>query len=132
MRGWDTLMRLCLAGLISLVLAAPALGAPADKEYVLKIPSIAGEVVVAEGTEGAGSTILAPEVRGRDAAAGSGADGGSGSGSEGNGAGSPVAQVSGDDSSAARDTLLDPVVLLLIASVAAAAIGLTLRHRRSG
>lgn len=134
MRGWNTLTRLCLAGSISFVLAAPALGAPADKEYVLKIPSIAGEVVVAEGTEGAGSTILAPEARGRDLpAAGSGdAGSGSGSGSGGNGADPAVAQVSGDDSSAARDTLLDPVVLVLIASVAAAAIGVTLSRRRSG
>jgi hypothetical protein len=90
MRDWNTLTKLCLGGLISLVLAAPALGAPADKEYVLKIPSIAGEVVVAEGTEGPGSTILAPEVRGRDVrAAGSGSDAGS---SE---ADSPVAQISG-------------------------------------
>jgi hypothetical protein len=133
MSGWCALTKLCLAGSISLALAAPALGAPAGKEYLPRVPEAAGEEVV-EGT-GLGSTILAPKVRGSDAAAdgsGSGSGSGSGNGSGGEGA-TPVAQISSseEESSGALDTLLDPVVLVLIAGVAAAAVGMMLRRRQA-
>jgi len=135
MRRWRRCNGLFLAAAISLVLAAPTLAAPAGSEYVPKVPKAAGEEIL-RGTQGPGGTILSPEVRGADAAktAASGetssdTNGGDVNGSE-TGAAATASEAAGTSSGAA-DTLLDPVVLLLIAGVSAAALSMTLRQRHS-
>jgi hypothetical protein len=129
MRRWRTLNGLLPAAAISLALAAPALAVPAGSEYIPRVPKAAGEEIL-RGQQGPGGTILSPEVRGSGQAPDAAAS-------------NPVSNSSsGDDSSegdfsrgtaapGAADTLLDPVVLLLIAGVAAAALSMTLRQRRS-
>ena len=137
MRDWRKCKGLFLAAMISLALAAPAFAAPAGSEYVPKVPKAAGEEIL-RGQQGPGGTILSPEVRGADAAktsasgeASSGTDGsdanGSANGSDANGSETGAAGTA----PGAADTLLDPVVLLLIAGVAAAALSMTLRQRHS-
>lgn len=110
--------------MISLTLAASALAAPAGDEYVPKVPKAAGEEIL-RGKQGPGGTVLSPEVRGADAAktsASSDSDGSEGAaGTEGTGGIAP----------SVADTLLDPVVLLLIMGVGAAALSMTLRQRHS-
>ena len=98
---------------VSLGLAAPALAAPADEEYLPKVPKAAGDEVVAG--EGKGSTILSPKARGAE----EGDDDEDGSDETSLAGGS-------DDDSGPADTLLDPIVLLLIAGVAAVTVGMTL------
>ena len=124
-----------LVGTATLVLAAPALAVPASKEYVPKIPKAAGQEVVAGGAKGAGATVVQPAARGAKAggakargATASGATAGEGS------SGNDSSLASTDDSSGggsgnALDALLNPVALLVIAGVSAAAIGMTLRQR---
>ena len=53
-----------LVSAVSLGLAAPAHAAPADEEYLPKVPKAAGDEVVAG--EGKGSTILSPKARGAE------------------------------------------------------------------
>jgi hypothetical protein len=129
---------LFLAGAISLALAAPALAAPAGSEYVPKVPKAAGAEIL-RGKQGPGGTILSPEVRGADVAktsasggdeASQGDEGSQGADSTTTGAADTATGTAGAAPGAA-DTLLDPVVLLLIAGVAAAALSMTLRQRHS-
>jgi hypothetical protein len=137
MRGWRRCNGLFLAVAISLALAAPALAAPAGSEYVPKVPKAAGEEIL-RGQQRPGGTILSPEVRGADAAktsasgeasntSASGEASSGTNGSDANGSGTGAAGTA----PGAGDTLLDPVVLLLIAGVAAAALSMTLRQRHS-
>ena len=146
MRGWRRCKGLFLATVILFALAAPAFAAPAGSEYVPNVPKAAGEEILF-GKQGPGGTILSPEVRGADAAetevrgadaaetsasgeASSGTDGsdanGSANGSDANGSETGAAGTA----PGAADTLLDPVVLLLIAGVAAAALSMTLRQKQ--
>jgi hypothetical protein len=133
MRDWRKCKGLFLAAAISLAIAAPAIAAPAGSEYVPKVPRAAGEEIL-RGTQGPGGTILSPEVRGADAAktsasgeASSDANGSDASGSDASGSNTGAAGTA----PGAADTLFDPVVLLLIAGVAAAALSMTLRQRHS-
>jgi hypothetical protein len=122
MISWSTCRTLCLAGTISaLLFAVPALGAPADDEYLPRVPNAAGEPLVAGGTRGAGATILQPAVRGaKPGKAGQAAEAG----------GLPIAGVTrSSGGGGGGNTLLDPAVLLMIAGAIAAAVGMTLRHR---
>jgi hypothetical protein len=107
-----------LVSAVSLGLAAPALAAPADEEYLPKVPKAAGDEVVAG--EGKGSTILSPKARGAK------------EGEDDDEDGSDETSLAGgsDDDSGPADTLLDPIVLLLIAGVVAAAVGMMLKRRR--
>ena len=133
MRDWRKCKGLFLAVAITLAIAAPAIAAPAGSEYVPKVPKAAGEEIL-RGTQGPGGTVLSPEVRGADAAkttasgeASSGTDG-----SDANGSDTNVGETGAAGTApGAADTLLDPVVLLLIAGVAAAALSMTLRQRHS-
>jgi hypothetical protein len=132
MRGWRRCNGLILAAAIPLALAAPALAAPAGSEYVPKVPKAAGEEIL-RGQQGPGGTILSPEVRGADAdeTSASGNDEAAG-GADGIGTGAAgTATGAAGAAPGAADTLLDPVVLLLIAGVAAAALSMTLRQRHS-
>ena len=116
---------LSLAAVISLTLAAPALGVPAGDEYVPKVPKAAGEEVL-RGKQGPGGTVLSPEVRGADAAKTSASgDSDSSQGAAGD------TEDGAAGAAGAADTLLDPVVLLLIVGVGAAALSMTLRQRHS-
>ena len=101
-------------------LAAPALAAPADEEYLPKVPKAAGDEVVAG--EGEGSTILSPKARGAE----DGRRRGRGRGAK-QSVPWPEARTT---TSGPADTLLDPIVLLLIAGVIAAAVGMTLKRRQ--
>jgi hypothetical protein len=132
MRGWRRCNGLFLAAVISLALAAPALAAPAGSEYVPKVPKAAGEEIL-RGEKGPGGTILSPEVRGADAAktSASGEASSGTNGSDGNGSANVSQTGAAATAPGAADTLLDPVVLLLIAGVAAAALSMTLRQRHS-
>lgn len=120
-----------LAAATSLALAAPALAAPADEQYLPRVPKAAGDEVAAD--EGEGSTILSPEARGAEGEDGEEDDSGAAAGSDDD---SGSAGGSDDDSgglggfSSAQGTLLDPIVLLLIAGVIATAVGMTLRRRQ--
>jgi len=136
MRRWRRCKGLFLATVILFALAAPAFAAPAGSEYVPNVPKAAGEEILF-GKQGPGGTILSPEVRGADPAntsasgeASSGTDGsdanGSANGSDANGSETGAAGTA----PGAADTLLDPVVLLLIAGVAAAALSMTLRQKQ--
>jgi hypothetical protein len=128
MRRWRGCKGLFLAAVILLALAAPAFAVPAGSEYVPKVPQAAGEEIL-RGKQGPGGTILSPEVRGADAAKTS-ASGEDSSGTDGSDANVSETEAAGTAPGAA-DTLLDPVVLLLIAGVAAAALSMTLRQRHS-
>ena len=132
MRDWRNFKGLCLAAVISFALAAPALGAPAGNEYIPKVPKAAGEEVL-RGNQGPGGTILSPEVRGADADETSASGGDEASrGANSNAMGeSDTATGAAGTAPGAADTLLDPIVLLLIAGVAAAALSMTLRQRHS-
>lgn len=134
MRDWRNFTGLCLAALISLALAAPALGAPAGDEYIPKVPKAAGEEVL-RGNQGPGGTVLSPEVRGTgrapDSLQSSSSGGDALSQGDASSGTADDSSVAANASSGAADTLLDPVVLLLIAGVGAAALSMTLRQRQS-
>jgi hypothetical protein len=115
---------LLLAGWISLALAVPALAAPAGKEYLPKVPKSAGGEVRAQGTQGPGGTILEPQARG----AGKNGEGAA-TGDSNAQSGTPSTNTSTGDSGS---TIFNPIVLLMIAGVIAAAVGLTLRRRQGG
>jgi hypothetical protein len=119
MRDWRRLTSVCLAAVISLAVTAPALAAPAGSEYVPKVPKAAGEEIL-RGKQGPGGTVLSPEVRGNGRTTNSAQTSSSGDDDVSRGAAAP----------GAADTLLDPVVLLLVAGVGAAALSMTLRQRR--
>ena len=123
---------------LALILAAPALGAPAGDEYLPQAPSASGDGGGGGGGGGEGDT--GSSASGQDAAAvssGSGTAAGEGKDPTGPGSGSgdsvPVVEASSpeQESSGVLDTLLDPIVLLLVAGVLLVAVGMTL-HRRHG
>lgn len=128
---------LCLAAALALALAVPALGAPAGDEYLPAVPKADGKKSTGKAkTKDSGSAVAVPA---------STDDGSPPSDSGGKGASKdtgkvaktgaapvvPLDQTSSDDSGGALDTLLDPVVLLLIAGVAVTAIGMTMRRRQA-
>jgi hypothetical protein len=112
---------------VALAAAAPAMAAPAGDEYLPKVPKAAGKELAA-GQDGAGGSILEPAVRGAQ-----------GTGDQKNGdqnGDTPDSAALGSAGSSSgggsgADALLDPVVLLVIAGVLAATIGMTLRRRQS-
>jgi hypothetical protein len=142
------------AAAVLLAITAPALAAPSGDEYLPKVPKAAGKELAA-GQDGAGGSILEPEVRGagngdsgssgngNSGSSGKGDSGSSGkgdSGSSGKGdsadgdppASSGVASpASSSDDDSGASALLDPVVLLVIAGVIAATAGMTLRRRQT-
>ncbi|MGH2957575.1 MAG: hypothetical protein ACRDL6_11350 [Solirubrobacterales bacterium] len=136
--------KLCLVGALALALApaTPALGAPAGDEYLPSVPKADGKESPAKGNGGSGSAAGAPAPQ--DTGAPPADSGGEGSGKDSGkdkaqkvakAGAAPIIPVdqtsSSDDSSGALDTLLDPVVLLLLAGVAITAIGMTMRRRQA-
>jgi hypothetical protein len=141
----DTFKGLAGATVVALALAAPAVGAPAGNEYVPQVPSATGDKPVDQGFGGGGTTAstsggwggaasIFKDSAGKDSTGkdvGSGKQGDSG----GDGLAGPVDTSnasSSDDSSGVLDTLLNPLVLLLIGGVLAIAVGMTLARRQGG
>lgn len=138
----NSLNAMCLvaavAAAISLIAAAPGLGAPAGDEYLPAVPSAKGD----QGGSGGGDPApgVAPGVAaGAAAVPGSttedGKAGSAGSKAKGEQQKPEIATVATaaseeEDSSGVLDTLLDPVVLLLIGGVVVVAVGMTLRRRQ--
>lgn len=124
-----TFKGLALATALSLFLAAPAIGVPAGDEYLPQVPSATGDKPVSENP---------------DASAGEGDSNGNGNGKgdrttprgddeENQDAGALASSGGGDDDSGGvLDTLLDPIVLLLIGGVLTIAIGLMLARKQNG
>jgi hypothetical protein len=133
-----------LAGAFALALvpAAQALAAPAGDQYLPSVPKADGKESAAGGGGGSGSAGAAPAPQATEPAPSDSGDEGSGMSSDkdkrqkvakaGAAPTAPLDQASSsDDSSGALDTLLDPVVLLLLAGVAITAIGMTMRRRQA-
>jgi hypothetical protein len=132
-----TFKGLALTATFSLLLAAPALGVPAGDEYLPAVPSPTGDKPVnetggssADPTTGAGGSVeddgsKKGDDQKKDGSESADEDAGgtlvSGSGGD-----------DGDDSGGVLDTLLDPIVLLLIAGVLTIAIGMLLARRQNG
>jgi hypothetical protein len=121
-----------LAAAASLLLAAPALAAPAGDEYLPEVPKAAGSQVTAGGSDGAGATILAPETRGTES-------GGKDSKKKKNGDDTATvaqSELAADASDGSGDsdgsTIFNPIVLLLIAGVIAVAVAMLLKRRQGG
>lgn len=131
MRISRTFKALCLATVISLAATAPALGASAGDEYVPKVPSAAGDEAAASDSGGSGTAGVAPVTGSTGGKFSKGKKQGKDSGPQA-GATPTEAGSSGDDSSGVLDTLLDPIVLLLIAGVIVTALGMTLRRKQGG
>jgi hypothetical protein len=129
---------LCLAVAGSLALAASAYAGPVGEEYLPKLPDAGGSQ---SGGGGGGATQSS-------AAAPSGATIGepTGAASEEGGAGKERSRDKGAQGASATPAvatepatdddgssgLFDPVVLLIVAGVIVAAVGMTLRHRAAG
>lgn len=123
-----------LAAAISLIAAAPGLGAPAGDEYLPGVPAATGDQGGGGGggaAAGAGAgPASVPGSTTRDEEASSA--GGKGNHKQPNQAkpetATAVTAASEEESSGLLDTLLDPVVLLLIGGVVIVAVGMTLRR----
>ena len=114
------------------------MGAPAGSEYLPAAPSATGGQN-GEGGDGsessAGSTGAGGcrcRRRGDQPKGGDRGEGEQAAGSSDTISVAPASASDEDSSSGAFDTLLDPIVLLLIAGVAAVTVGMTLRRRAGG
>ena len=123
---------------LALLLAAPAMGAPAGSEYLPAEPSATGgQGGGGGGGDGSGSGSTPTSSGSSDAGVGPAESkgGGGGEGEQATGSSdtisvAPAAVSDEDSSSGAFDTLLNPIVLLLAAGVVAVAVGMTLRRRQ--
>jgi hypothetical protein len=132
---------------VTLLPTSSALGAPSGEEYLPTVPKAAGKEVVANPEQGAGASVLEPTIGGASsssASEGSGVSSGS-SGSSGEATKqqkqppgekrkrqpteAPIVPASAEDDSSGS-TLFNPIILLVIAGVGAAAVGMTLRRRQ--
>jgi hypothetical protein len=129
---------LCLAVAGSLALAASAYAGPAGQEYLPKLPDAGGSQSGSGSGGGATqSSAAAPSAATGEPTDGASEEGGTGKersrdkGAQGASATPAVATepASDDDGSSG---LLNPVVLLIVAGVIIAAVGMTLRHRAAG
>jgi hypothetical protein len=121
-----TLRGLALTAILSLAVAAPAFGVPAGDEYLPQVPSATGDEPVSEAGAAGGSSSSRNDPK-KDARTvdEEGDEEASGALALGSGGGD-------DDSGGVLDTLLDPIVLLLIAGVLTIAIGMLLARRQNG
>ena len=123
----ETSKGLALTAIFWLLIAAPALGVPAGDEYLPQVPSATGEKPVGTDPSTAGpaepetakkaDTTKDDENKTDDESAALALDPSGGG---------------GDDSGGVLDTLLDPIVLLLIGGVLAIAVGMLLARRQNG
>jgi len=127
-----TLKGLALTATFSLFLAAPAIGVPAGDEYLPQIPSATGDKPVSEA---APARAVDTSARDGDGTKDSPKKGGTeGEGDEDRSGALALDSGGGDggDSGGVLDTLLDPIVLLLIGGVLTIAIGMLLARRQNG
>jgi hypothetical protein len=129
---------ICLAAAIAITLAAPALGAPAGDEYLPKVPKASGSAGTRDQGSGASATSDdgSTDTQTQAAAPAGGGGSGGGDGKQPNTNANPVpAPISSAPASSSDDssdsTLLNPVVILLVAGVIIAAVGMTLRRRNA-
>jgi hypothetical protein len=125
---------------VTLLPTSSAPATPSGDEYLPKVPKAAGKEVVANPEQGAGASVLEPTIRG--ASSSSASEGSSGSSGEAakqenqpaaekrkrQPTQAPIVPASADDESSGS-TLFNPIILLVIAGVVAAAVGMTLRRR---
>jgi hypothetical protein len=126
-----TVQVLIAGAAFSLALAPIALAGPAGDEYLPKVPQAGGNSTAHSSSGGSAETTL-PQA---------GAKGSQDTNSNGNGNGKKkddsanlAVPVGGSGSGGGGDSsgsiLLNPIVLLMIAAVIAAAVGMTLRRRQ--
>ena len=132
-----TFKGLVLTTVLSLAIAASANAAPAGDEYVPQIPSSTGDQPIQEGPAGldaAGGSPSEEAGQPSDQDGVQGTDGPTGPDDSDDSDDSSALLAGGSDdddsSSGALDTLLDPIVLLLIAGVLTIAVGMTLVRRQ--
>ncbi len=130
---------ICLAAAISIALAAPAFGAPAGDEYLPKVPKASGGSQAGSQSQGpnasaSGSGTAAAQPQAPAESGGNGSPNSTGRGQK-KSAGAPPATGSTSPASSSDNssdsTLLSPIVLMLIAGVIIAAVGMTLRRRKT-
>jgi hypothetical protein len=124
MRTLIALRTVCLVGALALALAPAAAGKPAGDEYLPKVPESNGSGAVSSGVQ---ETFVPeepekkpkkkPKKQKRVASTNLGP--------------TPSLTSSDDSGGGVLDTLLDPVVLLLIAGVTITAIGMTMKRRQA-
>jgi hypothetical protein len=135
------------AVLLSLAIAAPALGVPSGEEYLPKVPNASGEGSAPAGS-GEGS-VAAPEAGTGGSATGTGGSAAAAP-SQGGPSGGDQAKpatdakhskpakdrldlaspTSADDSSGGDSALLDPVILLVVGGVILVAVAMIMRGRQ--
>jgi hypothetical protein len=113
-----------LTAAVSLALAAQALGAPSDSQYLPQVPSATGDKPVSEDPGSFGSSTVADDQ--------ANGDGGKDGDSEADLLAGGNSSDDGDSSGGVLDTLLDPIVLLLIAGVLTIAVGMMLARKQGG
>src|SRR5262245_6501747 len=132
------------AAALSLAVAAPALAAPAGDEYLPKVPQSGAHSSggTSSGSGAVGTTTLptggtsSPSVSGSSTSSGSGGGKTKPESKPAQDAAPKLAPLGSASSGASGDgdssdsILFNPIVLLVIAAVIAAAIGMTLRRRR--
>lgn len=128
----ETLKSLSLAAAVSLLCAAPALAVPAGDEYLPQVPTATGDKPVNETADAGGSASGGEN-------AGSGKDGEDSEATQGDDSeasetesGALAAGDDGDSDGGVLDTLLDPIVLLVIGGVLTIAVGLMLARKQNG
>jgi hypothetical protein len=125
----ETIKSLGLAAAVSLLCAAPALAVPAGDEYLPQVPTATGDKPVNESGDAGGSSggekaTSDKDKKDPDAENDSETESGAlaaGSGDDGDDSGGGV-----------LDTLLDPIVLLVIGGVLTIAVGLMLARKQNG
>jgi hypothetical protein len=113
---------------------APALGAPSGDEYLPQVPSATGDKPVSEDDPLSPGGAASSTGEGKDEGKNGKDDEKTGEGSDDESSSALASGDGSDDDSSGGvlDTLLDPIVLLLIAGVLAVAIGMILARRHGG
>jgi hypothetical protein len=139
---------------ISIALATPAFAEPAGDEYLQSVPKAQGKEVIANPEQRAGASVLSPPVRGSEEPSTSETgQTGSSAGDEKRPTTKPAkndekrpttkpakkAKILANPAAPAQSpsdgggsNIFNPIVLLVIAGVIAAAAGMTLRRRQDG
>jgi hypothetical protein len=131
-----TVLGLCAAAMMSFALAPSALAGPAGDEYLPKVPQSGAHSASgssASSAQGTTATTTLPETANGSSSEGKSKPKGKKSKDAANVA---LPASSGSGGSAGGDSsgsiLFNPIVLLMIAAVIAAAVGMTLRRRHVG
>jgi hypothetical protein len=137
------LIGLSVAAALALASSATALAAPAGDEYLPKVPSATGHQASGGNDGSSGTAATTSAVPSTSATPSISATGSSGAGSTKDKpkvkkdrkpapAATPAASVGTGSSGGGSSGLFDPIVLLIVAGVIVAAVGMTLRRRHGG